>query len=111
MLGEIVNRMIADEPDMELVPPGTAGEAGGHLDLRGVDVLITGRDDPGWAADLLRGHPSFRVLALTRGGKEGLLYELRPHRVALGEVSPRQLVAEIRYCRSRSAARESIVEK
>ena len=110
MLREIVERVIADEPDMELVEPSAAFDRGGNLDLHGVDVVITGRDDPGWAADLLRARPGFRVLALTRGGKEGLLYELRPHRVALGELSPRQLVAEIRYGRSTSAE-ESIVEK
>jgi hypothetical protein len=111
MLREIVERVIADEPDMELVGPSAAFDGSGNLDLHSVDVVISGRDDPGWAADLLRARPGFRVLALTRGGKEGLLYELRPHRVALGEMSPQQLVAEIRYGRSSSAAKESIVEK
>lgn len=107
MLREIVETVIADEPDLELVTSRAAVDDGGDLELASVDVLITGRDDPAWAAALLRRQPTLRVLALTRGGKEGLLYELRPQRVALGEVSPRQLLAEIRNRRTGSAAIET----
>ncbi len=72
------------------------GSPASELDWEDVDVIITGRDDPQWASRLMLRHAETRVLALTGGGREGLLYELRPHRIALGEVSPRQLVAEIR---------------
>ena len=41
-------------------------------------------------------HPDARVLELVDDGRETFLYELRPHRVKLGQVSPRSLVDWIR---------------
>jgi hypothetical protein len=40
--------------------------------------------------------PSTRVLAITLAGGRGHLYELRPHRVPLGDVSPQGLLDAIR---------------
>ena len=67
------------------------GEA---ADRSGADVIVT---SPGYeplasVERFLRSHPSARVLVLEGSGSEGVLYELRPNRVALGELSPRAFV-------------------
>jgi hypothetical protein len=47
-------------------------------------------------AAVLRSHPDARVLELVDDGRETFLYELRPHRIRLGQVSPRSLVHWLR---------------
>ena len=65
-------------------------------ELRDVDVVVTGSDDPLQTSSLLQGCAGVCLFALSAEGKETLLYELRPHRIPLGELSPRRLVNEIR---------------
>ncbi len=97
MLRDIVAGVLADEPDMEIV-----GEATGVNGLPdavlepGADVVVMGRDDPSLATSLLEQQPGMRVLAVAASGRESWLYELRPHRVPLGEISPKRLVEQIR---------------
>jgi DNA-binding NarL/FixJ family response regulator len=45
---------------------------------------------------LFADHPSLKVLVLEDDGRHGFLWELRPHREALGELSPSLLLATIR---------------
>jgi hypothetical protein len=98
MLREIVRRAIDEQEDMEVI--GAAGEGRRPFDLGHVDVVVTAYDDQRSAVRMLRDQPQARVFALAGHGKESLLYELRPHKVALGEVSPGELVAHIRAGRS-----------
>jgi hypothetical protein len=44
---------------------------------------------------LLDDHPRLKVLALEGDGRSGSIWELRPHRIPLGELSPRRLVQAI----------------
>jgi hypothetical protein len=58
------------------------------------DVIVT---SPAYEAShsiegFLHSHPAARVLVLERSGGETVLYELRPHRVVLGELSPSAFV-------------------
>jgi len=46
-----------------------------------------GRSDPA-AAELLTHHPRLKIIALEDDGKCAVLYELRPRRMPLGELSP-----------------------
>ena len=46
-----------------------------------------GRKDPA-AAELLALHPRLKIIALEDDGKCAVLYELRPRRMPLGELSP-----------------------
>lgn len=86
---------------MEVV--GSGGQRRRTIDLTGVDVIVTAYDDQQAAVRMLRDQPSVRVFALAGHGKESLLYELRPHRVALGEVSPGELIDHIRAGRGDDA--------
>jgi hypothetical protein len=63
-------------------------------DRSGADVIVTSPDyEPLASVDrFLHSHPSARVLVLEKGGSDGVLYELRPNRVALGELSPSAFV-------------------
>jgi hypothetical protein len=45
---------------------------------------------------LLLRHPHIKVLAIANNGKSGSLYELRPRRVSLGQISARTLTQAIR---------------
>jgi hypothetical protein len=63
------------------------------------DVVILGTDareleDP-WRT-LLVDTPGMRFLTVADDGRESFLYELRPYRLALGEVSPQTLLAAVR---------------
>ena len=94
MLADIIRRAIEEQADMEAVTPDRHGR--GAIDLTGIDVIVTAYDDQTAAVRMLRDRPGLRVFALSAHGRESLLYELRPHRVALGEVSPREPIAHIR---------------
>jgi hypothetical protein len=62
------------------------------------DALIVREDscDEEQIGDLLAELPGARVLAIAPNGGSGSLYELRPHRVRLGELSPQTLVDAVR---------------
>jgi hypothetical protein len=101
LLSEIIRRAIDKEADMVVV--GVADQRRRTLDLTRVDVIVTAYDDQSVAVRMLRDRPGVRVFALAAHGKESLLYELRPHRVTLGEVSPGELIVHIRAGRSDEA--------
>jgi DNA-binding NarL/FixJ family response regulator len=98
MLSEIVRDSLAAQPDMEIVE--------GVDDIRRsfqandcVDVAIIGASEPNdssLALELLQLSPSTRVLTIATNGRRATLWELRPYRVPLGEVSPESLIRAIR---------------
>jgi DNA-binding NarL/FixJ family response regulator len=60
------------------------------------DVVVMGDDNPALALRLLEQRPRLKVLAVGGDGADARLYELRPKRVLLGDVSPQALVEAIR---------------
>ena len=78
------------------------GEHGGDLlgSMRdtGADALIVQADscDEEEIRGVLAELPAARVLAIAPNGDSGSLYELRPHRVHLGDLSPQAVVDAIR---------------
>ncbi|MDP8993245.1 MAG: hypothetical protein M3N31_09390 [Actinomycetota bacterium] len=63
------------------------------------DVVVLGTEErrlPAVIDDLLTEHPNSRALTVTASGDEASLFQLRPHQVRLGEVSPKTLVQAIR---------------
>jgi chemotaxis response regulator CheB len=99
LLGDIIRQTIRAEADLEVVAelavPGT------DFNLAEVDADIVLWNDADeyrisrWLADLMQ-ERSPRVLATTTDGQRGALWELKPHRIELGELSPRTLVDTIR---------------
>ena len=100
MLTDIVQRVLAEAPDLEVVQSPAGFEAlMDSLDANDPDVLVTGLS-PAQTIDqfdtVLRAHPALRIFALEGDGRRAVLYELQPHSVPLGDVSPEGLIDAIR---------------
>ena len=90
MLSEIVKNILEEAADVALVKPSEREDA---------DVVILpaeGEDLPAAGLMQLARRPKAKVLTITGQGSTAYLYELRPHRTALGEVSADTLLAAIR---------------
>jgi DNA-binding NarL/FixJ family response regulator len=101
ILRDIVVQAVADEPDLEIVALEEHGAALRHtVESSRADFVIAGADyDFREVAQVLEERPRLRVLAVAGHGREAFLYELRPTRTPLGEVSPRTIVEAIRRAR------------
>lgn len=100
MLRSIIRDIVEGQPDMEIVGE-LAGQTGApamveQTGARFVIVRHTGLDPPDIFGELLACRPPTRVLAIADEGRAGILYELRPHRIPIGELSAASLVAVIR---------------
>lgn len=110
MQREILAKSLA-APDIEIAdgfaePTGLI-DAAERSDAEFV-IAGAGRFAPDEVSELQEVHPGVKVLALSESGRQGLLYELRPHRVPIGDLSSGALLETIRgsrRARSRSAAR------
>jgi DNA-binding NarL/FixJ family response regulator len=105
----IIRDLLSAEQGIDLV-----GETSDDVDLAELvhatraDVIVMGLNDTGLPAAgerLLAQHPRVRLLGVVADGRDAVLYELRPHRQSLGEVSPEALVSAVRGSRSGQQAR------
>jgi len=100
LLAGILKATIHRHPDLALVDVIPEGDLGWD-DQRSIaaDVVLRGAHDPadGTAArEILYAAPNVRVLQVTASGDDTVVFELRPRRAFLGELSPDQLVDAIR---------------
>jgi hypothetical protein len=83
---------------MEIV--GDFGERTKLLEaIERADVAIIGArqaDDSALARQVLQASPSTRVLIIAMNGGSAVLWELRPYKVRLDDVSPESLIRAIR---------------
>lgn len=100
MLRDIVVDALSKADDVDVVGEVDGDRAREVVQTTSVDFVITGRDDARLAAELLESRPCVKVLAMIDDGRESALYELRPERVALGELSAQRLVAIVREARA-----------
>ena len=100
MLCDIIKEVVTSEPDLQIV-----GQLAARVDLAGAvdqtraDVVVVGLRDhelPGDCLALFHSHPRTRLLGIAADGRRAFLYELRPQRTPLGEVSPAGLIEAIR---------------
>jgi DNA-binding NarL/FixJ family response regulator len=99
LLREIVRDAVAREPDLELV--AELDDAPGAFDALARDAaqfVIVGSEAAAAACvpSLVAEQPALRALELRADGRQSVLYELRPHRVPLGEISAETLLRTIR---------------
>lgn len=91
VLHSLLAGMLADDPDVQVV----GQDADGPEDA---DVVVLSQPDPeneaAPVAMLLRS-PRSRVLTLATDARRAVLYELRPHRTPLGELSRQALLAAV----------------
>ena len=99
ILSEIVRDIVVGDPGLDL-----AGEVTGAQDV--ADTVERTRADavvwlvermvPAAATELLHRHPGLRLVTVEADGREGFLWELRPHLRELGALSPDLLVGALR---------------
>jgi DNA-binding NarL/FixJ family response regulator len=100
ILNDIIGSVLQAAGDIEVV-----GRAASYPELVALarrlhpNVVIMELDEsgpPGLGWDLYLNDPLLRVLGVVDEGRQTFVYELRPHRTALGELSPEALVAAVR---------------
>ena len=103
LLSDIVSTVLDGAPDVQLrrttsVVPFVLGDVADHADV----VILAEEETPmDHYAQLLFAHPTLRVVAISGDGRDATVYDLRPHRQALGELSSDTL---LRAVRTRSTA-------
>ena len=100
MMHDIVLGILDSQPDIAV-----SSEQGDALQLQAIAqrqdadvVILEQRGRAGSAAYLgiLAERPQLKVLTITDDGRETFLYELRPHEVALGQLSEAGLLEAVR---------------
>lgn len=103
MLSGIVKDTVSNQPDMAVVAEFSERSALLHaLETGGGDVVIVGTKEPDELSvpiHVLAACPHIKVLMLETQGRRAALYELRPQKRSLGDVSPRRLIEAIRQRR------------
>lgn len=99
LLHDIVHSILAAEADIELdVSAKNSAEPMSPETVRNADVVIV--TEPELARvnyeHLFGKQPRLRLVAVSGDGRNATLHELRPSRIALGELSPRTLVDAVR---------------
>jgi chemotaxis response regulator CheB len=98
LLREVIGRIVASEPRLDLVAEiGELARLGPVIEewdpgfVIGADELLGDAE----ATAVLRRCPSARVLTVTSDGARSFLFELTPTRRAMGEISSRGLIEVI----------------
>lgn len=95
MLRDLVKAILATESTVKVI--GELEEPGSYKRESGIeaDAVVLGLSDselPDFGRRLLTAHPDTKFLGISSDGRKGFLYELRPHAIPLGELSPTVLV-------------------
>jgi DNA-binding NarL/FixJ family response regulator len=101
LFGDLVKGIVEPADDLRVVAEiAEADELAGALEATDADFVVASLDgEPPLTEsflDLLEQRPRLRVLVLAGEGRRGMLWELRPRRVPIGEVSPTTLLAALR---------------
>ena len=100
VLLDMIEGIVQQHPDIVFM-----GQLGAQESRRchgPLDLVILGLDDSNLPVEgerLLKDHPDARAIGISADGRNGFIYELRPHRTAIGEVSPQILIEAIRGIR------------
>jgi hypothetical protein len=94
MLREIIEHALGEATDVEVLDPQLARADAGTAP----DVVLLGTDGPHSlnAASVLARYPRARVIAIETSGRHTAVYELKPHRIEVGQLSPAGVVELIR---------------
>jgi DNA-binding NarL/FixJ family response regulator len=99
LLREIVREAIADEPDLEVVAEHDGVVDAHAIEREGADFVIVGSEAAAGGESvrsLVASRRRIRALEVHSDGRESVLYELRPYRIPLGEISSDTLLRTIR---------------
>ena len=105
LLDDILGSLFSDDPGVSVLrcPPGATSLAEAAA-ISDADIVIAAEQDarPSDVSALLNGMPQARVLTVTEDGQTGVLYELRPHRRMIGELSGDAVRSAIRQAGRRA---------
>jgi hypothetical protein len=109
LLLDMLHHVVASNPNMVVV--GHIGDADllAATKRTRANVVLVGQrvnDEREQYGQLLLRRPRLKVLAIAHDGRTGSLYELRPRRVALGELSADTLCRAIRRGWTKPANRQ-----
>jgi hypothetical protein len=95
LLRDILASLLADLPGIELLQRAHRGSLLDAAIATDADVVIAEEStaSPEEVGDLLELRPLTRALAVAHDGRAGVLYELRPHRHVIGELSVDSVLA------------------
>ena len=99
MLLDSLQHIVASEPDMAVVGRVTSRTSLAAARRSRADVVLIGQakhDQADETARKLARQLRLKVLTIASDGKGGTLYELRPQRIELGDLSARKLCKAIR---------------
>lgn len=108
LTGEILGATLAGRADVMVVGrAATCEELVAATEREGADAAIVGLEDgtlPRALEGLMRDRPRLCMLGLADHGRSAILFEMRPARTALGELSGDQVVDAIHRCARRGTA-------
>lgn len=94
ILRDVVVKTLRREPDTSVTVLSDLAALALRHDI---DVVLLGpRAEEDTAVDVLWARRGIKVLSLEEDGRRASLFELRPHRTPLGELSPDLLLATLR---------------
>ena len=99
LLREIVARIIDVESDLEIVDEVPAAESLASLDDHDAPDVVIAAADPdvvSLAPSLLERFPRLRLIEVVGEGRSANLYQLRPTREFIGNLSPESLLRAVR---------------
>jgi hypothetical protein len=98
LVGEVIEAAVEARPGLRLVRAPDTSDMRKAIAAVDPHVLVVGTSDarlaPSWL-EVLQARPGLRVVTLDPVRGTGVLYEMRPHAVALGDVSPADIVTAI----------------
>ena len=96
LLREIVRDAIVREPDLDIVAEHDGIDVRAAVELDDPDFIIVGEDAAAHedVRQVVGAASRLRALEVQSDGRESVLYELRPHRIPLGEISSDTLVRD-----------------
>lgn len=103
LIGEMIEAAVEAQPGLLLVRAPDTSDVQEAIGTTDPDVLVVGTSDARLASSSLEAlqlRPGLRVVALDPVRGTGVLYEMRPHAVALGDVSPADIVTAIQTRRA-----------
>jgi hypothetical protein len=99
-VGDLVTRITETDDSVQIVDSLTGASRLVDVSRRtGADVVlltVDGDELPLYCHALLMERPRTRILGIAEHGRTGYLWELLPHRMPLGELSPRTLLSAMR---------------
>ena len=98
MLRDIIAGILGREADLEVAGSMGADELAELTERTAPDIVIAGQDPAVIVAAerLLERFPRLRVLEVVGDGRSASVYELRPSREFVGDISPDSLLCAVR---------------